>query len=78
MLGTVVIVGPLSVQSCSDSDEHGFSPLHYACIGGHAGVVEVFLVRGARTDILNMGGDSLLHVAAQHGKYDVVMKVSVL
>jgi len=37
--------------------------------------VEHFLLRGARTDILNMGGDSLIHVAAQFGKYDVVMKV---
>lgn len=42
---------------------------------GHGGIVEQFLLRGARTDILNMGGDSLIHVAAQFGKYDVVMKV---
>ena len=32
-------------------------------------------MRGARTDITNMGGDSLLHLAAAHGKYDVIMKV---
>ena len=57
------------------SDQHGFSPLHYACVHGHSGIVEHFLLRGARTDILNMGGDSLIHVAAQFGKYDVVMKV---
>ena len=32
-------------------------------------------MRGAKTDIVNMGGDSLLHVASQHGKYDIVVKV---
>ena len=56
-------------------DQHGFSPLHYACMHGHGNIVELFFLRGAKTDTLNMGGDSLLHVAAQHGKYDVVMKV---
>lgn len=56
-------------------DQHGFSPLHYACIHGHSGIVDLFLLRGAKTDTLNMGGDSLIHVAAQYGKYDVVMKV---
>lgn len=42
---------------------------------GHANIVEMFLMRGARTDITNMGGDSLLHMAAAHGKYDIVVKV---
>ena len=57
------------------SDQHGFTPLHYACMYGHANIVEMFLMRGARTDITNMGGDSLLHMAAAHGKYDIVVKV---
>lgn len=57
------------------TDQHGFSPLHYACMHGHGSIVELFFLRGAKTDTLNMGGDSLLHVAAQHGKYDVIMKV---
>ena len=57
------------------SDEHGFTPLHYSCMYGHANIVEMFLQRGARADLINMGGDSLLHVASQHGKYDVMMKV---
>ena len=42
---------------------------------GHGNIVDLFLLRGAKADILNMGGDSLIHVAAQNGKYDVVMKV---
>ncbi len=42
---------------------------------GYPNIIEAFFVRGAKTDIVNMGGDSLLHVASQHGKYDVVVKV---
>lgn len=60
------------------SDQHGFSPLHYSCIHGHSTIVDLFLLRGAKSDTLNMGGDSLIHVAAQYGKYDVVMKVQAL
>ncbi len=43
---------------------------------GHAKVVDMFLHRAARTDTVNMGGNSLLHMAAQYGKYDVLIKVS--
>ena len=42
---------------------------------GHPKIVDMFLLRGARTDIVNMGGDSLLHMAAQYGKYDILIKV---
>ena len=59
----------------NQSDQHGFTPLHYACMYGHGNIVEMFLMRGARTDITNMGGDSLLHMAAAHGKYDIVVKL---
>lgn len=62
---------------CVVRDQHGFSPLHYACMHGHGNIVDLFVHRGARTDTLNMGGDSLIHVAAQFGKYDVIMKVRV-
>lgn len=44
---------------------------------GQSKVVDMFLHRGARTDIINMGGNSLLHMAAQYGKYDVLIKVSL-
>ena len=44
---------------------------------GHSGIVDIFLIRNAKTDTLNMGGDSLIHMAAQFGKYDIVMKVRV-
>ena len=70
----IIIILLLSLYT-DCSDQHGFSPLHYACMYGHAKVVDMFLHRGARTDIVNMGGNSLLHMAAQYGKYDVLIKV---
>ena len=58
------------------SDQHGFTPLHYACSHGHVNIVDYLLNKGARNDIVNMGGDSILHLAVSHGKYDVVLRVS--
>ena len=66
---------PTHTHTHTHSDQHGFAPLHYACMYGHGNIVEMFLMRGARTDITNMGGDSLLHMAAAHGKYDIIVKV---
>ena len=59
----------------SSRDQHGFTPLHYACAYGHIGIVDYLLGRGARNDIVNMGGDSALHMAAANGKYDAVVSV---
>lgn len=59
----------------NQTDQHGFTPLHYASMYGHGNIVELFLVRTARTDLVNMGGDTLLHLAASYGKYDIVMKL---
>ncbi|XP_019853553.1 PREDICTED: integrin-linked protein kinase-like [Amphimedon queenslandica] len=57
------------------SDQHGFTPLHYACSHGLTNIVDYLLTHGARNDILNMGGDSILHLAVAHGKYDVVLRL---
>jgi integrin-linked kinase len=57
------------------TDQHGFTPMHYATIHGHTGIIDVFINRGARIDIINMGGDTLLHIAAAYGKYDIVQKL---
>ena len=59
-------------------DQHGFTPLHYACSHGHVNMVDYLLNHNARNDIINMGGDSILHMAVAHGKYDVVLRVSIL
>ena len=37
--------------------------------------MDYLLGRGARNDIVNMGGDSALHMAASNGKYDAVVRV---
>ena len=58
-----------------NSDEHGFTPLHWAGTAGYMNLVELLLVKGARMDITNMGGDTPLHSAVQHGHHDVVAKV---
>lgn len=59
----------------NQTDQHGFTPMHYATMYGHTAVLEVFINRGARIDIVNMGGDTLLHIAAAWGKYDIVQKL---
>ena len=56
-------------------DQHGFTPMHHAAMHGHSGIMDVFINRGARIDIVNMGGDTLLHIAAAYGKYDIAQKV---
>ena len=38
-------------------------------------LVELLLVKSARMDITNMGGDTPLHSAVQNGHHDVVAKV---
>ena len=52
--------------------------MHYATMYGQTAVLDIFISRGARIDIVNMGGDTLLHIAAAWGKYDLVQKVCVV
>ena len=59
-------------------DQHGFTPMHHAAMHGQSSVMDVFINRGARIDIVNMGGDTLLHIAAAYGKYNIVQKVCTL
>lgn len=54
------------------SDDHQFSPLHWAAKGGHTKIVEMLIVRGARVHTTNMGDDTPLHLAAAHGHRDIV------
>ena len=60
---------------CACSDDHGFSPLHWAAKCGHAGIVEMLIQRGARVGATNMGDDTPLHLAAAHGHRPVVQLV---
>lgn len=56
-------------------DDHGFSPLHWACREGRSGVVDMLIMRGARINVMNRGDDTPLHLAASHGHRDIVAKV---
>lgn len=64
-----------SMADCFLSDDHGFSPLHWACREGRSGVVDMLIMRGARINVMNRGDDTPLHLAASHGHRDIVAKV---
>lgn len=59
----------------SRRDDHGFSPLHWACREGRSNVVDMLIMRGARINVMNRGDDTPLHLAASHGHRDIVQKV---
>lgn len=59
----------------NQGDDHGFSLLHWAAKEGHATIVEMLLLRGARVNATNMGDDTALHLAAAHGHRDIVVKL---
>lgn len=56
-------------------DDHGFSPLHWACREGRSSVVDMLIMRGARINVMNRGDDAPLHLASSHGHRDIVGKV---
>lgn len=63
------------MADCFLSDDHGFSPLHWACREGRSGVVDMLIMRGARINVMNRGDDTPLHLAASHGHRDILAKV---
>lgn len=56
----------------NQGDDHGFSPLHWACLAGRTNLVDMLLTRGARINATNMGDDTALHLASSHGHLDCV------
>lgn len=56
----------------NQGDDHGFSPLHWACKEGHTKIVELLISRGSRINATNRGDDTPLHLAAAHGHKDIV------
>uniref|UniRef100_A0A7N8XP52 Scaffold protein ILK n=1 Tax=Mastacembelus armatus TaxID=205130 RepID=A0A7N8XP52_9TELE len=59
----------------NQGDDHGFSPLHWACREGRSSVVDMLIMRGARINVMNRGDDTPLHLAASHGHQDIVGKL---
>ncbi|KAJ8275523.1 hypothetical protein COCON_G00072750 [Conger conger] len=59
----------------NQGDDHGFSPLHWACREGRSGVVDMLIMRGARINVMNRGDDTPLHLASSHGHRDIVTKL---
>jgi integrin-linked kinase len=59
------------------SDDHGFSPLHWASKEGHTKLVELLIQRGARVNVTNRGDDTPLHLAAAHGHRDILHQVQL-
>lgn len=56
----------------NEGDDHGFSPLHWACFEGRTNIVDMLLNRGSRINATNMGDDTALHLAASRGHLDCV------
>ena len=61
-----------TVHPLFNSDDHGFSPLHWAAKEGHLNLVTLLIQRGARVNATNMGDDTPLHLATAHGHRDIV------
>ncbi|XP_071481368.1 scaffold protein ILK-like, partial [Diadema antillarum] len=59
----------------NQGDDHGFSPMHWACKEGRTNIVDMLLSRGAKINATNMGDDTALHLAAAHGHRDIVLKL---
>lgn len=61
-----------TTNDMNEGDDHGFSPLHWACFAGRTNIVDMLLNRGARINATNMGDDTALHLACSHGHIECV------
>lgn len=48
-------------------DDHSWTPLHYAAVGGHSEAVEMLLKHSADVHVVNMDGETPLFLAAKKG-----------
>ena len=71
--GGRVQLPPQPVLDIDAQDDDGFTPLHYAVLKGHKGVVEALLEAGARTDVVNGDFETPLHVACSRGDVDIAL-----
>ncbi|KAJ9602538.1 hypothetical protein H2200_013081 [Cladophialophora chaetospira] len=58
----------IEVQRTSTDDRKGFTPLMLAVHDGRLSSIKVLLAKGAKRDVVNEAGDTLLHIAASMGR----------
>lgn len=61
----IEVKGPVDDPSDNDLAQH---PIHWACVNGHIGVVDILLQAGVSIDSLDGKGCTPLTVACQYGK----------
>lgn len=57
-------------------EDHGSTPLHYACEGGHTGVAAYLLSHGARINQQDYWGRTACYLACREGRLPVVELLS--
>jgi hypothetical protein len=59
-------------EELDHQDQYGFTPLHYAAMGGFIEIAVILLQRGAGRSVTNSQGQTALHLAVENGHQDVV------
>ncbi|CAF1381821.1 unnamed protein product [Adineta steineri] len=57
------------------SDEHGFTLLHWAVWYGRLSIVQLLLQRNVRVNAVNRGDDTPLHLAVSHNHFDIIQQL---
>lgn len=65
----------LSPQTINEFDDNWLTPIHYAILGDQSTVVEKLIELGAKINVTNKEGDSLLHFAAISGSSQILNKL---
>ena len=68
---------PNNLGDINFRDENGFSALHYSCDEGNFKIVVILLKANCETNIKNKEKKTPLHLAAQHGYFDISKKAFI-
>src|SRR6266700_5890531 len=60
-----------SGTNVDSSDDKGFTPLMWAAVSGHAGIVKLLLEKGARVNARNKNGETALSLVSYKGNEDI-------
>lgn len=69
---------PAKHESLFSYDRYGLTPMHYAAMEGHVGVMEALLQKGATLDQKTFHGRTVFHLAAKYGKTSVITYFATL